>query len=167
LVIDFLVAAVLLAASVMAAVPDAPQSKDDSAFVITAQCDECGDSVTVTLMDSQGRRDGWRGEARVEEIPNCVRQIEMSEGTEAEVVSPMTLFSVRADSAQFILMFEAKGAGVTSVDAAGDGPGDRCGASVQTPVRAGHPGRWMVNLSRSGESCRTKITLLGSKKKRK
>jgi hypothetical protein len=122
----------------------------------------------VTLIDERGRRDGWRGEKQVSEIPKCWRwesEGDMSgdEGDTSEVAAelypPNTCISVEAKRRGHLRLELRSGedgtAELTAQIAGYEANANRCGTGwVKRVIRKGRTYRWTLRWAMVGaDSC--------------
>ena len=130
----------------------------------------------VTLIDECGRRDGWRGEKEVSEIPKCSRwesegDTSGDEGDTSEVVvepyPPNTCISVegnRRGRLRLELRSEEDGTAELTAQIAGyEAKANRCGTGwVKRGIRNGRTYRWTLRWALVGaDSCWAKIQSAG------
>ena len=142
--------------------------------VVTIAVDAAG---RVTLIDECGRRDGWRGEKQVHEIPACSRwefEGDTSEdpegnasGAAVEPYPPNTRLSLETNRRGHLRLELRSGedgtAELTAQIAGYEAKANRCGTGwVKRGIRNGRTYRWTLRWALVGaDSCWAKIQSAG------
>ena len=152
---------IALAALGCAADGSAARTKSSKALTLTVlvRCDGCG-ATQLTLVDGRGRRDGWRDNAEVSEIPGCERQTEPGEsnadGEAGEGVTILHVQVAKEDAYRLLLGTRDSGEAVISLTGAVDG-GKSCAAEGGGPVARGDQSEWRLRWTVKGDSCSATI----------
>ena len=125
------------------------------ALTVLVRCDSCGEA-RLTLIDSRGRRDGWRDGTEVSEIPGCERQFEPGESSvDGEPGGAVTILQIRVAKGEvYRLLLEPQHSGEAVVSVTGAVEADQpCAAEGGGAVVAAKLSEWRIRCAIKGSGC--------------